>query len=239
MKMQVFRMRHLEEVMAWADRVGPQVSPSVEFQMVFNRRAAGIFAHGIEVLAPVLAESWREARDAVAFIDKGPLRKKASLTLPLLPMSLNMMMQTGEKTLFLPNTRWTADSMWMNDPIDPLLPALRQIADSQPAAPSHALWLNWNPPASRPDMAFSLEARTYLALYGGLRGKAATPADESWATDHMRALEAHSVGIQLADENLGRRPMPFMAPANFARLDALRAKFDPDGRFNPYMGRVS
>jgi hypothetical protein len=239
MKMQVFRMRHLEEVMAWADRVGPQVSPSVEFQMLFNRRAAGIFAHGIEVLAPVLAESWREARDAVAFIDKGSLRKKASLTLPLLPMSLNMMMQTGEKTLFLPNTRWTADSMWMNDPIDPLLPALRQIADSQPAAPSHALWLNWNPPASRPDMAFSLEARTYLALYGGLRGKAATPADESWATDHMRALEAQSVGIQLADENLGRRPMPFMAPANLARLDALRAKFDPDGRFNPYMGRVS
>jgi len=237
MKMQVFRMRHLEEVMAWADRVGPQVSPSVEFQMVFNRRATGIFAHGIEVLAPVLAESWREARDAVAFIDKGPLRKKASLTLPLLPMSLNMMMQTGEKTLFLPNTRWTADSMWMNDPIDPLLPALRQIADSQPAAPSHALWLNWNPPASRPDMAFSLEARTYLALYGGLRGKAATPADESWATDLMRALQAHSVGIQLADENLGRRPMPFMAPDNLARLDALRARFDPEGRFNPYMGR--
>jgi len=33
--------------------------------------------------------------------------------------------------------------------------------------------------------------------------------------------------------------MPFMAPANLARLDALRAKFDPDGRFNPYMGRVS
>ena len=239
MKLQVFRMRHLEEVMAWADQVGPDVSPSVEFQMVFNRRAAGIFSHGIEVIAPVLAESWREARDAVAFIDKGPLRKKASFTLPLLPMSLNMMMQTGEKMLFLPNTRWTADSMWMNDPIAPLLPALRQIADSQPAAPSHALWLNWNPPASRPDMAFSLEARTYLALYGGLRGKAATPADESWATDHMRALEAHSLGIQLADENLGRRPMPFMAPANLARLDALRAKFDPAGRFNPYMGRVS
>jgi hypothetical protein len=188
-------------------------------------------------LAPVLTDSWRAARDAVAFIDQSPLRSKASLTLPLMPISLNMMMKTGEKTLFLPNTRWTADSMWMNDPIDPLLPALRQIADSQPAAPSHALWLNWNPPASRPDMAFSLEARTYLALYGGLRSKTATPADENWATDHMRALQPHSVGIQLADEILGRRPMPFMAPENLARLDALRARFDPEGRFNPYMGR--
>jgi FAD/FMN-containing dehydrogenase len=30
-----------------------------------------------------------------------------------------------------------------------------------------------------------------------------------------------------------------MAPANLARLDALRAHHDPEGRFNPYMGRVA
>lgn len=129
----------------------------------------GIFAHGIEVLAPVLAQSRREARDAVAFITESPIRKLASLTLPLLPVSLQMMMKGGERTLFLPDTRWIADSMWMDAPIDPLLPAMRAIAESQPPAPSHALWLNWNAPPSRPDMAFSLEARTYLALYGGMR----------------------------------------------------------------------
>jgi len=239
-KIQVFRISHLEAVMAWADQVGPSVAPFAEFQLVFDRKAMGIFAHGIQVLTPVLADSWREARAAVAFIDESPIRKLASFTLPLLPVSLGMMMKGGERTLFLPNTRWTADSMWMNSPIDPLLPALRRIADTQPAAPSHALWLNWNGPATRPDMAFSLEARTYLALYGGLRGSsAANLADESWATDHMRALQEHSVGIQLADENLGRRPAPFMAPANLARLDALRLRYDPDGLFNPYMGRVA
>ena len=240
MKIQVFRIRHLEAVMAWADHVGPSVAPFAEFQLVLDRKAMGIFAHGIQVVTPVLAGSWREARAAVVFIDQSPIRKLASFTLPLLPVSLGMMMKGGERTLFLPNTRWTADSMWMNAPIEPLLPALRRIADTQPAAPSHALWLNWNGPATRPDMAFSLEARTYLALYGGLRGSsAANPADESWATDHMRALQEHSVGIQLADENLGRRPAPFMAPANLARLDALRVRYDPDGLFNPYMGRVA
>lgn len=239
MKVQVFRIRHLEAVMAWADRIGPSVAPFAEFQLVIDRKAMGISAHGIQVLTPVLAGSWREARAAVAFIDKSPIRNLASFTLPLLPVSLGMMMKGGERSLFLPNTRWTTDSMWMNTPIEALLPALRRIADTQPAAPSHALWLNWNGPATRPDMAFSLEARTYLALYGGLRGGAATPTDESWATDHMRDLQAHSVGIQLADENLGRRPAPFMAPANLARLDALRRRYDPDGRFNPYMGRVA
>lgn len=239
LKVQIFRIRHLEAVMAWADRVGPSVTPNAEFQLVFDRKAMGIFAHGIQVLTPVLANSWAEARAAVDFIDKSPIRKLASFTLPLLPVSLNMMMKGGENTLFLPNTRWTADSMWMNTPIDPLLPAMRRIADTQPAAPSHALWLNWNGPATRPDMAFSLEARTYLALYGGLRSDTANPADESWATDHMRALQDHSVGIQLADENLGRRPARFMAPANLARLDDLRGRYDPDGLFNSYMGRVA
>jgi hypothetical protein len=239
MKVQVFRIRHLEAVMTWADRVGPSVSHNAEFQLVLDRKAMGIFAHGVQVLTPVFANGWAEARAAVAFIDNSPIRKLASFTLPLLPVSLNMMMKGGENTLFLPNTRWTADSMWMNTPIEPLLPAMRRIADTQPAAPSHALWLNWNGPAARPDMAFSLETRTYLALYGGLRSETADPADESWATDHMGALQDHSVGIQLADENLGRRPAPFMAPANLARLDALRTRYDPDGLFNTYMGRVA
>jgi FAD/FMN-containing dehydrogenase len=30
-----------------------------------------------------------------------------------------------------------------------------------------------------------------------------------------------------------------MAPANLARLDALRLRYDPDGLFNPYMGRIA
>lgn len=238
LKLQVFRMKHLEEVFAWADSVGPSVSRTVEFQMVLNRKAMGIGAPGIEVLAPVMADSWREAREATAFVGKSPLARKASLTLPLLPLSLAFMMRTGEKTLFLPNTRWRADNMWMDGPIQPLLPHLRAIADSQPPAPSHALWLNWNPPPTRPDMAFSMEGRTYLALYGGVRSEADDAAHAGWATAHMRALEPFGTGIQLADENLANRPARFLSDAHMARLDAIRAVYDPDGRFNPWMGRL-
>jgi FAD/FMN-containing dehydrogenase len=42
-------------------------------------------------------------------------------------------------------------------------------------------------------------------------------------------------GIQLADENLGRRKARFMSDANRARLERVRAHYDPDGRFNSYM----
>mgnify|MGYP000951338987 CR=1 FL=1 len=181
----------------------------------------------------------KEALEAVRFMTSDPIVRKASLTLPLIPLSLGRMMKTGEKTLFLPNTRWQADNIWMDEPIGPLLPALRAIADSQPPAPSHALWLNWNPPASRPDMAFSVEARTYLALYGGLRKASDEAAHGDWATRHMQALSAHSRGIQLADENLARRPDRFLSDANMKRLDQVRAVWDPDGRFHPWMGRAN
>ena len=237
LKVQVYPMRHLEQVFAWADKVGPDVSPDVEFQMVLNQKAMGIFAPGIEVIAPVLTDSARTARQAVAFMSQSPIRHLASLRLPLLPLSINFMMKTGEKTLFLPNTRWSADNMWMNGPIEPLIPALRHIADTQPPSPSHALWLNWNGPARRDDMAFSVEGRTYLALYCGLKSAEDEAKHRDWPTANMRALQTHSVGIQLADENLGRRPAQFVSPAALTRLDSLRAIYDPKGRFHPWMGR--
>ncbi|MEM0975900.1 MAG: BBE domain-containing protein [Pseudomonadota bacterium] len=41
------------------------------------------------------------------------------------------------------------------------------------------------------------------------------------------------------DENLGRRADRFTTDAKLARLDGLRAKYDPDNLFNAWMGRVA
>ncbi len=231
-KLQVFQLKHLEDVLRWADEVGPTVSPRVEFQMVINRKPLGFFSHGIEVLCPVLADSRKEAKDAVSFIDKSPVRRKASLTLPVIPVSLTSVMRGAEKVVFVEGARWHTDNMWLKSPIDPVLPKLRAMAESQPAPPAHALWMNWNPISrDRPDMAFSLEAQSYLALYGAIKGETINPADETWATDHLRAMEHHGLGSQLGDENLARRATNFLKPDNLARLTSLTAKYDPNGRF--------
>jgi hypothetical protein len=88
-------------------------------------------------------------------------------------------------------------------------------------------------------MAFSVEARTYLALYGGLRKPADIARHKDWATKNMRALEAHSAGIQLADENLKNRPARFLSDANMARVERVRAAYDPEGRFNTWLGTIN
>ncbi len=239
MVMQIFRMKHLEEVFTWADQVGDSVPASVEFQILMTPSALGIFSPGIEVIAPVLASSWKEAREAVSFVTRSPIRKKASIALPLLPLSIETMQKTAAKTHFPPDMHWCVDNMWTEAPMVDLLPGMRQIADTLPPAPSHVLWLNWQAPAQRTDMAFSVEAKHYLALYGEWKQAKDDALYANWATEHMTHMEGFSRGIQLADENLGRRPERFLADDHMARLDRIRAERDPEGLFQPWMGRVN
>lgn len=234
-KIQVFRLKHLEALLTWAYGMREHISPKVECQVVFNRKAIGLSTHGLELNACVMADSRREAKELVAFITRGPLRKRASLTFPMFGMALGKLMKLAEKALMWPNRRWFTDGSWLNGPVEPTLPAIRKIAESQPAAPSHALWQIWNPAARRrPDMAYSLEGEVYFALYGACKQGTNTPDEENWSTQGARSLEQFSVGIQVGDENLARRPAPFLMPENFAKLQEMRSKYDPEGRFYNY-----
>ncbi|MEM1236226.1 MAG: FAD-binding oxidoreductase [Pseudomonadota bacterium] len=239
MKMQIFRMKHMEKVFRWAEEIGPDVSRQVEFQFVMTPKALGIFSPGIEIVAPILTHSRKEAKEAVRFLTDSPIRKHASLTTPLIKAPTWMMSTIATLTHFPSGMHWCADNMWTDAPIDDLLPGLKKVADTMPPAPSHALWLNWYPPGDRPDMAFANEAKHYFAVYG--EWKKAVDDDKyiNWATERISDMAEHSRGIQLADENLGRRPDRFTTDENLARLDTLRAKYDPEGIFNPWMGRIT
>jgi hypothetical protein len=86
-------------------------------------------------------------------------------------------------------------------------------------------------------MAYSVEDETYIALYAVWQDPANDQANVEWATGNMKAMEPLASGIQLADENLGRRPARFVTEANLQRLDEVRAARDPDALFHEWMGR--
>ena len=134
MKIQVFRIEHMEEVYSWADQMGPEVSNLVEFQLVMSRKAMGINAPGIEVFAPVLAGSWKEAREAVDFIGNSPIRKKASFTAPLIPAPISWMAHVASLNMFPPDAHWCTDNMWVDAPIEQVLPDLRKVYENDAAA---------------------------------------------------------------------------------------------------------
>ena len=60
---------------------------------------------------------------------------------------------------------------------------------------------------------------------------------ENWATEKIQKIQRYGLGIQLADENLGRRPARFMADTNLEQLDILRDRYDPTKLLRDWMGR--
>ena len=142
----------------------------------------------------------------------------------------------GEEMLYPRQRRYAADNMWTNATGKELLPGMRRIASTLPNAPSHMMWMLWGPNEKRPDMAFSLEADLYIALYSIWENPAEDDKHQAWVTERIKELEPFSTGIQVADENLAARPARFLADANHRRLETLRAKYDPNGAFYSHMG---
>ncbi len=234
--MHSFAIDRLEEVFRFAHEVGPEVPKSVELQLLMSRNATGVGGPGIEVFAPVFADGYRDAVRDLEFLNKGPLRRKTALKVPFAPSTMNLM-YLAVMTHYPAQHRYAVDNMWTRAPIDALLPGLHKIAATMPPAPSHLLWLNWAPPPTRPDMAFSVEDSIYVALYGGWKQAADDEKYSTWATERMREMSPLASGCQLADENLGVRPARFVTDENLRRLDAIRSEHDPQSRFHSYMGR--
>ena len=230
MSMASYPADKVEEVIRWAHAVGPEVPRSVELMVILSRKIPGVRGPGIMIIPAVYADSWRDARKAQSFIKSRP--GGARIRTPVFPCKQIWM--TGLVNSNYPDGHcYAADNMWSRSSADELVPGVKRILATLPQAPSHMLWFNWAPPASRPDMAYSLDGPTYIAVYGVW--KDAPNGADSWPQECMKAMESVSCGTALGDENLNERPAPFLKPENMVRLGQLRAKYDPDGRFHPYI----
>ncbi len=224
----------LDEIFAWVHDLGPRVPRTMELMVLIHRDEAGL--PEIAVTGPVLAESEAEAGEALGLLETCPALGRAKIAIPYVPVSFDDLF-AGSAAIYPDEHRWVTDNMWTHAPVSELLPGIRRIAETLPESPSHMLWMNWGASPERPDMAFSIEDETYIACYGASSDPAGDSRTATWATERMREMEGLSSGIQLADENLGRRPARFVSDANLRRLDEVRAAYDPDGLFHPWMGR--
>ncbi|MEM7537424.1 MAG: hypothetical protein AAF639_34960 [Chloroflexota bacterium] len=119
---------------------------------------------GLEVFAPIFADTREEPEEAKRFMQECPVKHKAYLRLPYLPVGMDIM-YAGVMGHYPENHGLSVDNIWTTASIDALLPHIKEIATTLPTAPTHMLWLNWYPPKPRPDMAFSMEENIYIALY--------------------------------------------------------------------------
>jgi FAD/FMN-containing dehydrogenase len=235
----VYPMELADEVFTWARAISADVDRRVELQIVTSRSVpgAGLDQPGIVMASPVFAESEEEATKALGLLDTCPVRESAIIAVPYAPADLANWFEVVMSN-YPTGYRYATDNMWTSASADELLPGVRRIVDTMPPHPSHFLWLNWGPSPDRQDMAYSLEAEIYLALYTAWHDPADDEKYSDWAPSNMAAMSHLATGIQLADENLGRRPAKFATDENMARLDKVRMQYDPHERFVSWMGRV-
>ena len=227
-----------EEVFSWAREVGPEIAREVELSLFVHRGEDG--APEILVISPAMVDSPEQAAAALAFVDECPLLDQALEVVRNEEITLGELYDAVHE--FYPDGwRYAVDNMWTHAPVSELIAGIEEIAATLPPSPSAMLWLNWGggdgPP--RPEMAFSVDDEIYIAVYGVWEDPAEDERNIPWAEERMRAMEHLSSGIQLADENLGRRPGRFVSDENMARLDEIRDRYDPGRRFHPWMGRVN
>lgn len=231
----LFPLDALDELMAWGHEVSPTIPSSIEMMIFIGRHLTGGGAPGLQLVAPCLAATEEQALADLAVIESCPVLDRAEVAVERQATDARDL--TAASALTYPEEhRYAVDNMWTSAAAAELLPGYRRIAETIPAAPTHMMWMNWAPGAGpeRPDMAYSVEDDIYIALYAVWKEAADDAGFESWATERIREIEHHSSGIQLADENLARRPDRFLTPEKSERLEAVRRTYDPEGLLAAY-----
>lgn len=228
-----------DEVFTWARSISGELDDRVELQMHTARSfpGAGLEEPGITIASPVFADSEDEAAKALAPLGSCPVIDKAIVGLPYAPTTLANW-YTAVMTSYPKGHRYIADSMFTSASAEELLPGIRRIIETMPPHPSHFIFTGWKTSPSRTDMVYGLEDDIYMALYTIWRDPADDERYRDWAASNMAAMSHLATGIALADENLCRRPARFITEPNMARLDRVRAAYDPDGRFHSYLTRI-
>jgi FAD/FMN-containing dehydrogenase len=227
-----------DEVFSWGRAISAEIDDRVELQILTSRGdpQVGPDEPVITIASPVFANSEEDATKALAVLGTCPVIDRATASLPYMPTTLANW-YAAVMTKYPAAHRYSVDNMFTSASAEDLLPGIRKIIETLPPHPSHFVFAGWRPSADRAEMVYGLEDEIYLALYTAW----SDPADDErycdWAQSNMAAMSHLATGISLADENLARRPARFITGPNMARLDKVRATYDPDGVFHSWMAR--
>jgi len=227
-----------DEVFSWGRSISSEIDDRVELQILTSHGApeTGSTGPAITVASPVFAESEEQATKALAALGTCPVIDRATVSLPYMETTLANW-YAAVMTKYPPAHRYVVDNMFTSASAEELLPGIRKIIETLPPHPSHFVFAGWKPSADRADMVYGLEDEIYLALYTSWHDPADDERYSDWAPSNMAAMSHLATGISLADENLARRPAKFITDPNMARLDQVRAAYDPDGLFHSWMAR--
>ncbi|WP_338932461.1 FAD-binding oxidoreductase [Streptomyces netropsis] len=240
-----FPLAEAGRVAAWAEATVRELPANVETALVLTASGEPT-PHAppgprITVGMTAFATTREEALAALAPADACPLADSAVSRKPPTPTSFADL-HAGAGSAWPPQHRYAADTLWSPESYET---QLGRIADAVARAPSaESLVLAPVRPVSEDpallrNMAFSPLGASYLVCYAIWDDPAGDAANQRWLRDAMAAVNPSGLGGHYiaetdleADASRARRAY---APADWDRLQELKAAWDPDNLFQPYL----
>jgi FAD/FMN-containing dehydrogenase len=237
LNMHSYKLEHLDEVVKWMMGLRGQISNKVELKLSITQKSPILRKSGIDVGAFVFADSWSEARAITEFMRKCPIKKKAAIRVPLLPVTMGIHYYLT--SLHYPdNQRWAVDNMWTHAQPEAILPGFHELMKKMPGHPSFLHFEYWaGAGRQRPDMAFSMEDEFFMSAMAAWTDPNKDEHCTKVVTNALKKMEPHASGTQLADENLNNRNGKFMSMENLEKLDKIRDKWDAERLFHEWHSR--
>ncbi len=228
-----FELADLEPMLEWIDELLPSLERVVEPVIAATRLPRPEGPPVLLLHTTAMCETAAEAERVLAPLAACPLAERA------------IGHERGATTIELENQvqalqnpeghRYAVDCTWTDARAAELAPYLRDLWSELPTEHSFSIWYGWAPERPLRDMAFSIEGRAYIATYAIWAEEDDDERHRSWVVDRTSRLAALGKGVYLGDTDFTRRSDRFLAPENFVRLEAIRARRDPSARFCSYL----
>jgi FAD/FMN-containing dehydrogenase len=231
-----FGLDDLAELTKWMASVATKAPRCLEsFLSAASCDENGAWAQTtISLVGFAFANSEAEAQEALALLETCPIRDHAKTKLVNRPFTL-FQAYDNATAADKEGMRFATDNMYTNAEPEVIAGRIQQLFRTLPTPRSHIYWLNWGDDRPWPNMALSVQGKIYIAAYTLWDNEADDEAMEKWPVDQFRKLDDISVGGQMNDENIRDHPARYLSEAAEKRLEEMRAKYDPEGRFVSYL----
>jgi FAD/FMN-containing dehydrogenase len=227
-------------LLGWLHELLPSLDHRVE-PVIAATRLPGVplhpgQAHPGHVLlmhSTVMADSVDEAVDLLSVFAAGPLAGKeighVSGPTTLAEECVAQAEQNPD------GYRYAVDCTWTDATADVLEPLLSRLWRELDTPHSFSIWYGWAPHRELPDMAFSVQGNVYIATYAVYPEAGDDEKYRNWVHERTADIARYGAGVYLGDTDFTRRQDRFLSTENYRRLEEIRARRDPDGRFASYL----
>ncbi|WP_406335407.1 FAD-binding oxidoreductase [Streptomyces sp. NBC_00203] len=219
-----------DEVLSWAYDTLESLSPAVEFSAKVGF-TPGLDRKTVSLTATAFCDT---GDNPLAPLEAAPFRDRAVRAVIAQETTMAELYDAADR-LTPAGMRWALDGIWADGPVEKILAAAGPLFDSIPDTTSHVLWMLWGHYPPRTDACWSSQAKVYLSPNAGWTDPAEDLAHERWVHGELAAIQHLSKGLQFSDNNLADRFDHGLSPSNSARLEEIRAAYDPAGLFRTYM----